>query len=42
MIKVDKLEESKFGNIVSEDSPSFSRIVSGECKGSLWFYGLFR
>lgn len=36
MIKVDKLEESKFRNIVSEDSPSFSGIVSGECKGSLW------
>jgi len=36
MIKVDKLEESKTKNLVDEDCPSFSGIVSGECRGNLW------
>jgi hypothetical protein len=36
MIKVEKLNKYKIGDLVYEDSPSFSGIVSGECKGSLW------
>lgn len=36
MIKVEKLDKSKIKDVVYEDSPSFSGIVSGECKGSLW------
>lgn len=36
MIKVDKLEKINIRNVVDEDCPSFSGIVSGECKGNLW------
>lgn len=36
MIKVEKLESSNMKAVLYEDSPSFSGIVAGECKGHLW------
>ena len=36
MIKVEKLENSNMKAVLYEDSPSFSGIVAGECKGNLW------
>ena len=36
MFKVDKLNIKTIGNIIYEDSPSFSGIVAGECKGDIW------
>lgn len=36
MIKVEKLDTNNINNVVYEDSPSFSGIVAGECKGHLW------
>ncbi len=36
MIKIDKLEKSKIVDIVTDDSPSFSGIITGQCKGNLW------
>lgn len=36
MFKVDKLNIETIGNIIYEDSPSFSGIVAGECKGDIW------
>ncbi len=36
MIKVEKLEKNKIKNLVSDENPSYSGIVAGECNGSLW------
>ncbi len=36
MFKVDKLDPRIIDNIIYEDSPSFSGIVAGECKGEIW------
>jgi RimJ/RimL family protein N-acetyltransferase len=36
MIKVDKLSNKISSDILSDDSPSFSGIVTGDCKGELW------
>ena len=36
MIKVDKLNKDIISDILSDDSPSFSGIVTGVCKGDLW------
>jgi hypothetical protein len=36
MIKAEKLVNSNLKAVLYEDSPSFSGIVAGECKGLLW------
>ena len=36
MIKGDKLERNISSLILHDDSPSFSGIIAGECKGELW------
>ncbi|MGL1890572.1 MAG: GNAT family N-acetyltransferase [Spirochaetaceae bacterium] len=36
MIKVKKIDKNRSLNIVSNDNPSFSGIVTGKCKGSMW------
>ena len=36
MLKVDKLSSRAINNLTYEDSPSFSGIVAGECKGDMW------
>lgn len=36
MLKVDKLSLTSIDNLTSDDSPSFSGIVSEECKGDIW------
>lgn len=36
MLKVDKLNSRAIANITYDDSPSFSGIVAGECKGDMW------
>jgi len=36
LIKVDKLGSKAIANITYDDSPSFSGIVAGECKGDMW------
>jgi len=40
MIKIESLKISNIENIVCKDSPSFSGIVTGECKGDLWIDNL--
>ncbi|WP_152396010.1 hypothetical protein [Paenibacillus guangzhouensis] len=36
MIRVDRLDAAQIGAIVSDETPSFSGIVAGECKGDIW------
>ncbi|MCQ4923331.1 GNAT family N-acetyltransferase [Tissierella carlieri] len=36
MIKVDGLKIINYKKVTNDWSPSFSGIVSGECKGNLW------
>ncbi len=36
MLKADKLSSNAIDNISYDDSPSFSGIVAGECKGDMW------
>lgn len=36
MIKVERLENCNIERVLYEDSPSFSGIVAGECRGQLW------
>lgn len=36
LLKVNKLSEEAINRITYEDSPSFSGIVAGECKGDIW------
>lgn len=36
MFIVDKLSSTAIDNLVSDDNPSFSGIVAGECKGDIW------
>jgi len=42
MIRVDKLDAAHIGAIVSDENPSFSGIVAGECKGDIWVNDLER
>lgn len=36
MFKVNKLSSRAIDNITYDDSPNFSGIVAGECKGDIW------
>lgn len=36
MLKVNELSSKAIDNITYDDSPSFSGIVAGECKGDMW------
>lgn len=36
MLKVNELSSKAIDNIIYDDSPSFSGIVAGECKGDIW------
>ena len=36
LFKVNKLSAEAINKITYENSPSFSGIVAGECKGDIW------
>lgn len=36
MFKVDRLSPRAIDNLVYGNSPSFSGIIAGECKGEIW------
>jgi hypothetical protein len=36
LFKVDKLSPKAINNLTYDDSPNFSGIVAGECKGDMW------
>ena len=36
MFRADKLSSKAIGHLIYEDSPNFTGIVAGECKGDMW------